>query len=1171
MKRYGADRFCGIIGTVVVICLWCIFFCFSVQAHSNQRVLFISSYSYDFFAVSHQIDGLKEGLGSDFDINYAFMDAKHKGSILAERDFYQEMLRFKDTHGRYDAVILGDDDALNFARTYRKVFFDGLPLIFEGINIEENAQAAHVEGMTGVIETVPFFKTIEGAVRLRPGADKIVMLIDRTPTGQGLVPQFFAVQKEFPQLTFSVLDESAYSEVSLAETLESIGEDTIVLLGSFNNDGDGNHYTSEQGPEFLASHLHVPFFAVTELGLGYGALGGTMIATWDMGYKAALMTRSILLEGTKPEDIPLERMEGTDIYDKKQLDRFGISVSRLPEGTRLINEPENLLVTYRYIIGPAIFAFIILLAWLAREIWNNRKHKQMLAQMTASGTMMRIALKQSGMMAWVYDIEKRSIQYEQGNTNLFNEDVPETDIPDSIIAAGYIHTDDENIFRHLYAQLQAGDKMAEATFRWLLPEKGFRWLRCIYTVIFDAEGRPVKAFGTGLDVTGEKKREERFNAELRRIAALEGETLGRFYFDLETGELFNWMYEDASISMEGISAYAMIERTARRIPDDDERARYVRFLRRPYLIDQYEQGNSQVTMEYRYEDKTGQLLWVRTHVYLSRRYDTGRIAAYIYTSDITSVMDRQMALDSVIDEEVEFIGLIQLQNRVERVIKARKDASFRTGDTLSYEQELAILTKQVVAEDQEVTGRYFALEHILEVLQKNESVTGYYRIADALGKLRRKRALFYFLDERRQSLVHVDSDITALYEEEQKQKQQLQEALKKAETASRAKSDFLSHMSHEIRTPMNAIIGLATLIAGKSNDAAYVTENIEKVHMSAQFLLSLINDILDISRIESGRMELNESDVLFEHFIHAINTLVKSRADEKHIIYKSVLSEQLARAYHFDELKLKQVLINILSNAVKFTADGGTVKLQIENAGPKGEGDCLRFRISDTGIGIDPAFLPKIFDAFAQEYSSNTTLYGGTGLGLAISQNIIRLMGGTIRVGSVKGKGTTFIVELVLPRVTSERAEHLESLTSDSLVPYDAADFVGKRILLAEDNDINREIAETVLKEAGLCVDAVVNGQDAVEAYLSHESGYYDAILMDVRMPVMDGLEAARRIRFSMRDDALTVPILALTANAFEEDMKKSLAAGMNFHLTKPIEPATLFRCLQGYLGKKGK
>ena len=268
MKRYGADRFCGIIGTVVVICLWCIFFCFSVQAHSNQRVLFISSYSYDFFAVSHQIDGLKEGLGSDFDINYAFMDAKHKGSILAESDFYQEMLHFKDTHGRYDAVILGDDDALNFARTYRKVFFDGLPLIFEGINIEENAQAAHVEGMTGVIETVPFFKTIEGAVRLRPGADKIVMLIDRTPTGQGLVPQFFAVQKEFPQLTFSVLDESAYSEASLAETLESIGEDTIVLLGSFNNDGDGNHYTSEQGPEFLASHLQVPFFCRDGAGPG---------------------------------------------------------------------------------------------------------------------------------------------------------------------------------------------------------------------------------------------------------------------------------------------------------------------------------------------------------------------------------------------------------------------------------------------------------------------------------------------------------------------------------------------------------------------------------------------------------------------------------------------------------------------------------------------------------------------------------------------------------------------------------------------------------------------------------------------------------------------------------------------------------------------------------------
>ena len=252
------------------------------------------------------------------------------------------------------------------------------------------------------------------------------------------------------------------------------------------------------------------------------------------------------------------------------------------------------------------------------------------------------------------------------------------------------------------------------------------------------------------------------------------------------------------------------------------------------------------------------------------------------------------------------------------------------------------------------------------------------------------------------------------------------------------------------------------------------------------------------------------------------------------------------------------MLVNILSNAVKFTAAGGQVDFTACCTGQQDGLDCLQFTVRDTGIGIDQKFLPKVFDAFAQEYSTNTTLFGGTGLGLAISRSIIELMGGTIAVQSQKNEGTTFVVTVRLTRLQDDG--RLRQKNGSRPTDYD---FTGRRVLLAEDNEINSEISRNLLESKGFTVEAVTDGRQAVDAFQQHAPGWYDLILMDVRMPYMDGLTATRQIRSSEHDDAWSIPILAMTANAFEEDIKKSLRSGMNGHLTKPVEPAELYRSIQ--------
>ena len=525
--------------------------------------------------------------------------------------------------------------------------------------------------------------------------------------------------------------------------------------------------------------------------------------------------------------------------------------------------------------------------------------------------------------------------------------------------------------------------------------------------------------------------------------------------------------------------------------------------------------------------------------------------------------------------------------------------------------------------------------------------------------------------------------------------QALAQALSQAETANKAKTAFLSNMSHEIRTPMNAIIGLDTIALQEPNLTPELKENLEKIGVSARYLLSLINDILDMSRIESGRMTLKNEDFAFSSLLDQINTLIESQCKERNLHYDCIIRGSIDEHYIGDATKLKQVLINILGNAVKFTPRG-TVSLEVERIAKYEAQSALRFVIKDTGIGMDSSYLPKLFDAFTQEDSSNTSKYGGSGLGMAITKNIVNMMGGSISVESEKDKGSVFTVDVMLKNsdktafdssVPEIRAEELNVLVIDddetackhasivlnelgissdtclsgkdalemikvkqarreeyNLILVDLrmpetdgvkvtreirkivgresviviltayswsdieaealsagvdsfmakplfasnvlfelqqtlrkrkqllesgkkkAELSGKRILLAEDMKVNAEIMKKLLQMKKMSVEHAENGKRALELFEEKPAHYFDAILMDVRMPVMDGLSATSAIRESSKADAKSIPIIAMTANAFDEDVQRSLQAGMNAHLSKPVEPAHLFDTLSSLI-----
>lgn len=405
----------------------------------------------------------------------------------------------------------------------------------------------------------------------------------------------------------------------------------------------------------------------------------------------------------------------------------------------------------------------------------------------------------------------------------------------------------------------------------------------------------------------------------------------------------------------------------------------------------------------------------------------------------------------------------------------------------------------------------------------------------------------------------------AAIEKERQAKQLLEEALLKAENANQAKNDFLSKMSHDIRTPLNAIIGLTHLARLHTGEEDRLKDYLEKISSAGTHLLSLINEVLDVSKIESGTMKLEETEFNLNHLLEDVVGMVRISLDQRRQSLSVHIEEGLHPQVIGDERRLKQILVNILDNASKYTPDYGKVSIGLNELNKMTQiMGAYRFTIEDTGIGMKPEYIKHIFEPFSRADDSRTSKTVGTGLGMTIVKNLVAMMGGDIQIESEYGKGTRFLITLTLNKCGAPPALPGKK---DPLPET----FPGLRILMAEDNEINRQIAVEMLGLLGAEVETAENGRAAVDAVLSHPPLYYDMVFMDIQMPVMNGYDAAQAIRSSHMDRIQELPIIAMTADAFAEDAKRARLSGMDGHLAKPVSMNQLKDALSSCLLWKKK
>ena len=462
------------------------------------------------------------------------------------------------------------------------------------------------------------------------------------------------------------------------------------------------------------------------------------------------------------------------------------------------------------------------------------------------------------------------------------------------------------------------------------------------------------------------------------------------------------------------------------------------------------------------------------------------------------------------------------------------------------------MSRLVYEDDRERVMGTFYREKIMSILERDRIFTMKYRLVfrDTPVWVSMKATLLEDKDGRH--LIIGTNNIEAQMEREEEYQQRVREA------RTNARNDFLANMSHDIRTPMNAIVGYTNIAKTNKHKPETVADALDKIGSSSHYLLSLINDILDISKIESGKMQISCGPCDLAELFRRIEDITALQAKKKSLVinycYDNICHYQVIT----DELRIEQIIINIVSNAIKYTPPGKTVDLIAEELPSPGGKNKYRFIIRDTGIGIKEDYMPHIFESFTREERTTVNRIQGTGLGLAITAKIVEMMGGTISVKSKLGEGSEFTVEL-----------ELEPLETDSQANADKSeniDLAGHRILLVEDNAINAEIARMILEQYGAEVQQAENGKIGLEALQEKGPGYYDAVLMDIQMPVMNGFEATKAIRALGGAYATALPIIAMSANAYDEDVRDCLAAGMNGHIAKPFNPDELMRILRRYI-----
>lgn len=681
------------------------------------------------------------------------------------------------------------------------------------------------------------------------------------------------------------------------------------------------------------------------------------------------------------------------------------------------------------------------------------------------------------------------------------------------------------------------------------------WIRQIYTVVErDEQKKPLTIISTALDITKNKQAEQRFRTENAYQQIMDQDTITMIRMNVT-----HWMILDCMGECKGLDRHFghFLETMQETIPDESMKTKFQQMFQQQNMLRKFESGQNKLSYIFRSRRASGGVIWMEITADMIQRGD-GEILALVQVKDINQQVIVDQVRNSMIDRFVDFVAYYALADGSSYIFSENEEYDFTSDTEEGALRKLSnAIQRKLSCAEWEALQFQFNLKTMIQNLNHISNYQYSYQIKE--DGLRTKRVNYSYLDQNRDVIVISQQDITDMIQEEVHQKEELKRALDLAIHASNSRDEFMSNMSHDLRTPLNGIIGASELARDLVvSHPELAEEYLNAIYSSGHLMLNLVNDILDIGQLEYGKQELEtiriDWDILSDHLWQKLDPICREKGVELNIN----LTDQPSVIGDF--YQLNQVLQNLLSNAVKYTKSGGRIECQVTEGQMIRDTFLVTIMVRDTGIGIGTEFQQHMYEPFSRENNEINAQEMGSGFGLAIAKSRIELMGGSIRCDSEKGGGTAFYV--TLPFLSGQKSTTSKNRKKD---PAGHRILRGCKVLLVEDHPLNAKIVKRLLESRDVVVKHVINGQEAVDCFCQSELFYYDIILMDISMPVMDGIEATRQIRAMERSDAHLVPIIALTANAFERDIQRGKVAGMNEHLTKPLNSGKLFDVLHDF------
>ena len=782
--------------------------------------------------------------------------------------------------------------------------------------------------------------------------------------------------------------------------------------------------------------------------------------------------------------------------------------------------------------------------------------------------MYEAAVEDSNLVVWEYDLKNHRITMAENEFTKYDyrkfglpkvtENAPQSLLP-------YIDDTYTGVFLELYEKVEAGAPHASCEVWYkLVPGTEPRCEHISYTTVFDAGGKPVKAYGIGQNITRQKLAQAEYDRLRAQLTGNLTDIISSTQLNLSKNLYLNGYSPLAGVvkSLERQTADEHFTAAAAAIDSAPLKEGVLRDFNCANLLALFQSGKKQVERTYPVKTSQGGTLWVHTTLQMMQNPVTEDVEAITYSRDITEQKRTGEIVSRLSSTGCDYIGVLDvLENSFSMHTCNWGCTEISAGQKHDYDVIRERLSERYLVPDKRQRFLQASSTEALtaSLREKAQYVVAYDYpdpfISDAPLK---KQIIFSWLNDEKREILCIQQDVTEAYRREQEQILALEKAKNEADAANDAKSAFLSGMSHDLRTPLNGVLGF-TAFALKERDPQKKQEYLEKIDTSGKLLRDLINDTLELSRIESGKAKLEIEGVMPYDLIPAVTTALKPSAELKRLQYETEFAIDVETPIWCDKLKVQKIALNLISNAIKYTPEGGKVSVGLRLDPASGGDGVYLLTVADTGIGMSESFIQRMYEPFAQEKRSESIKELGTGLGLSIVKRYVDLMGGTIEVASRLHQGTR--IQVRLPVSTENR-----TLTHAKPGEPAAQSLSGKRILLCEDNFMNTEIAVMLLKDRGMLVETAENGKDALAKFQAAEPEHFDAILMDIRMPIMDGYDAARLIRALPRPDAVRIPIIAMTADAFEESVRTAEESGMNAYVTKPIDPAAFFQTLAQFI-----